>query len=230
MSTSTRVTRLGITNSQTELRLHVRHDFQARILECSQAIRVEDQMFLKFFWHKCLKTCKLDLVVQLVLHLLLVARHVRLQAFDHRSELHKRAPSERDDRAQKVSFPSSCRRIMSLLQSPPCLQRVLPRVGDNVIRLITRESHERCMHLLQHKLQVLYSSVLVRNSRSIAVAVISAGCSAAHSNIISDSLITPAKNASVFFDHCWKSSSRPGNSFGRSRPFTSMRLGVSFRT
>ena len=48
MSTSTRVTRLGITNSQTELRLLVRHDFQARILEYSQAIRVEDQMFLKF--------------------------------------------------------------------------------------------------------------------------------------------------------------------------------------
>ena len=48
-------------------------------------------------------------------------------------------------------------------------------------------------------------------------------CSAAHSNIISDSLITPTKNASVFFDHCWKSSSLPENSFGRPRPFTSMR-------
>ena len=31
-------------------------------------------------------------------------------------------------------------------------------------------------------------------------------------------------------DHCWKSSSRPVNSFGRPRPFTSMRLGVSFLT
>ena len=47
------------------------------------------------------------------------------------------------------------------LQSPPCLQRVLPRVGDNVIRLITRESHECCVHLLQHKLQVLHSTFLV---------------------------------------------------------------------
>ena len=41
-----------------------------------------------------------------------------------------------------------------------------------------------------------------RNSRSMAVVVISVVCSAAHSNIISDSLITPPKNASVFFDHC----------------------------
>ena len=93
------------------------------------------------------------------------------------------------------------------------------------------------MHLLQHKLQVLHSSVLVRIcqqeleiDRSIAVIVISFGCSAAHYNIISDSMITPAKNASIFFDHCWKSSSRPVNSFRRPRPFTSMRLGVSFRT
>ena len=67
----------------------------------------------------------------------------------------------------------------------------LPRVGDNVISLVTRESYERCMHLLQHELQVLHS-----------VVVISIVCSAPHSNIISDSLITPAKNASVFFDYC----------------------------
>ena len=109
------------------------------------------------------------------------------------------------------------------LQSPPCLQRILPRIGDSVVRLTTRESHECRAHLLQHKLQVLHSSVLVRvrrkNSRSIAVVVISVGCSAAHSNIISDSLIIPAKNASVFLDHCWKSSSGPVNSFGRPRPF-----------
>ena len=40
--------------------------------------------------------------------------------------------------------------IVSLLQPPP---------------FTTRESHERCVHLLQHKLQVLYSSLLVRRSR-----------------------------------------------------------------
>ena len=58
-----------------------------------------------------------------------------------------------------------------------------------------------------------------KNSSSIAVVVISVGCSAVHSNVISDSLITPAKNASVFFDLCWKSSSRPANPFARPRPF-----------
>ena len=67
------------------------------------------------------------------------------------------------------------------------------------------------------------------NSRSIAVVVISVGCSAAHSKIISDSLITQVKNASVFFDHCWKSSSQPVRTpLGVRGPFTSMRLGVSF--
>ena len=49
---------------------------------------------------------------------------------------------------RRVSFSSSRRRIISLLQSPPRLQRILSRVGDNVVRLITRESHECCVHLL----------------------------------------------------------------------------------
>ena len=128
-----------------------------------------------------------------------------LPAFDPHLEFQKRAPSRRNDRAQKVSFSSSCRRIISLPQSPPCLQRILPRVGDNVIRLITRESHECCVH--SRFCTPLSSFVSVgKNSRSIALVVISVGCSAAHSNIISDSLISPAKNASVFFDHCCKSS------------------------
>ena len=69
-----------------------------------------------------------------------------------------------------------------------------------------------------------------RNSRLMSSVAMSVVCSAAHSNIISDSLITPAKNASVLFDHRWKSSSLPENSFGRPKPFTSMRLGVSFGT
>ena len=81
--------------------------------------------------------------------LLLVARHVGFPAFCPRLKFQKRAPSRRNE---KVSFPSSCRRIISLLQSSPCLQRVLPRVGDKVVRLMTRESHECCVHLLQHKL------------------------------------------------------------------------------
>ena len=56
-------------------------------------------------------------------------------------------------------FVSFCRRIISLLQSLPCLQRILPRVGDNVIRLLTCESPDCCVHLLQHKLEILHSSV-----------------------------------------------------------------------
>ena len=169
-----------------------------------------------------------------VLHRLLVARHVGLPAFDPRLGFQKRAPSRRNDHAQKVSFSSSCRRIISLLQSPPCLQRILLQVGDNVIRLITVRAMSAvciCCSTNIRFCSPLSSFVSVgKNSKSIAVVVISVGCSAAHSNIISDSLITPAKKASVFFDHCWKSSSRPVNSFGRPRPFTSMRLGVSFRT
>ena len=162
VSTSTRVTRLGITNFRTELRLHVRHDVQACILDCSQAIWEKYQMFFKLLRHHWLKTSKLDLVVQLVHH---VARHVGLPAFDPGLEFQKRALARRSDRSQNVSSPSSCRRIISLLQSPPCLQRILPRVGDNVVRLVTRESHECCVHLLQHKLQVMNSSVHIRFTR-----------------------------------------------------------------
>ena len=62
--------------SSTKLPLHIRHDFQARILDCSQAVRVEYSEFLQFFGHQRLQTSELDLIVQLILHLLLVARHV----------------------------------------------------------------------------------------------------------------------------------------------------------
>ena len=108
---------------------------------------------------------QLDLVVHLALQLLLVARHIGLPAFNSRLEFQKRAASRRNDRAKKVSLPSSGGKIISFLQPPPCLQWVLPRVGNNVIRLVTRERHKGCMHLLQHKLQVLYSSLLVRRRR-----------------------------------------------------------------
>ena len=99
-------------------------------------------MLLKLLRHQSLETRTLDPVVQLILHLLLVARHVGLSALGTRLKFKKRASSRRNDRAQKVSFSSSCCRIISLLQSSPRLQWILPRVGDNVIRFITRESHE----------------------------------------------------------------------------------------
>ena len=62
-----------------------------------------------------LKPSKLDLFVHLVLHLLLVAGHMGLPAFDHHLKVHKRAPSKRNDRAQKGLVSSSPRRIISLL-------------------------------------------------------------------------------------------------------------------
>ena len=102
---------------------------------------------------------------------------------------------------ETVSLPSSCCKIVALLQSSPCLQRALPRVGNNVVRLVTRESHKCCMHLLQNERQVCtprsWFVAVGRNSRSMSSVLISVTCSAAHSNIISDSLITSAKNASV---------------------------------
>ena len=55
--------------------------------------------------------------------------------------------------------------VGSYRQSPPRLQRIFPRVGDNVVRLITRERHECFVSLLQHNVQVLHSSVLVRVRR-----------------------------------------------------------------
>ena len=77
----------------------------------------------------------------------LYVRHVGFSSFDPRLNFQKRAPSKRNDRSQQVSC-SSCRRIMAFLQSPPSLQRVLPRVGNSVTCPITREIHERCVHLL----------------------------------------------------------------------------------
>ena len=67
-----------------------------------------------------------------------------LRQVGSRLNFQKSASSRRNYRFHKVSFSSSCRRIISLLYSPPCLQRVLPRVGDNVIRFTTRESLECC--------------------------------------------------------------------------------------
>ena len=121
-------------------------------------------MFLQFSKHQCLKTRERDLIAKLVLQLFLIPRHVGFSSFDPRFQLQKRAPSSTDDRPQKLSFPSSCRRIVSFLQSSPCLQRVPPRVGDNVLRFTTRVCHECCMHLLQHELQVR-ATIHVRHCR-----------------------------------------------------------------
>ena len=168
-------------------------------------IGVENLVLLKILQHQRFQASQLDLVVHLALQLLLVARHTGLPAFNSRVEFQKRTTSQRSDCAKNIPLPSSGGEVISFLQSSPRLQWVLPRLGNNVVRLLTRESHKRCMHLLQNVLQVLYSSLLVRLRRQkftvdecCRVFVV---CSAAHSNIISDSLITPAKNASIFSDH-----------------------------
>ena len=108
----------------------------------------------------------------------------------------------------------SGRMVLSLLHLPPM---VLPRNGNNVVRLVTRESYQRCFHLLQHKLQILYSSFLVRHDRQkFPIDELCRDFPRLFTcPLISDSLITQTKNASVFCDFCWKSSSLPENSFGR---------------
>ena len=77
---------------------------------------------------------------------------------------------------------------------------VLPRVGDNVVGLTAHEGHESYVHLLQHKLQVKHTSLNVRRCRrELQLNVLWRDfltCSADHCNMTSDSLITPAKNAS----------------------------------
>ena len=75
------------------------------------------------------RRCQLDLAIHLILQHLLAARHVGLPAFNPCLEFQNRAPSQRNDRSQEVSFPSSFCRSISLLQPPPCLPRVFPRVG-----------------------------------------------------------------------------------------------------
>ena len=111
----------------------------------------------------------------------LIARHTRFPSVDLRLKFQKRAPSRRNDRSQQVYFSSSCRRITAFLQSSPCLQRVLPRVGGTVSCLTTRKSHECCGELLQNKLQVLNSSFHIRHSRQEFQ--------------IDGSLLTPAKES-----------------------------------
>ena len=141
--------------------------------------------------------------------------------------------SRKNDHTHKVSFSSSCHRIISLLQSPPCLHWILPRVGDNVTRLIAREGHNR-VHLLHHKLQVLHSSVLFRirrqeleiNRRRRDFRRLLSGPLQHHLRLLDHT----GEESLRLLRPCWKSSSKPVNSLGRPRPFTSMRLGASFRT
>ena len=145
-------------------------------------------------------------LVQLVLQLFLTARHVGFPSFDPRLKFQERAPPKRNDRAKESSLSSSCRKVVSFSTGSPCLQRVLPRVVDIEICVKTRESHECCVHLLQQELQMKHTWLHVRCSQQEFK--IDEFCRdfrrppSRPLSSISDYLITPAKNASVFFDHC----------------------------
>ena len=174
LSSSYCVTWLGITDPQTKLRLNIRHDFQAHILKGSHAIRVEHQMFLQFFTNAS-RPASFISSSKVSFDFFHCATR-RIPIVRSRMKCQKRAPSRRHDRSQQVS----CCRIVTFLQSSPCLQRVLPQFGDSVVRLTL----VRAMSAV---------SICCKNSRSMAVLMISVDCSAVHSNIISDSLTTPDK-------------------------------------
>ena len=88
--------------------------------------------------------------------LFLAARHVGFPSFDPGLEFQQRASSRRNDRAKQIPLSPSCRRVVSA---------VFPRVGDNVMSLINRESLECCVHLLQRELLVMCSALPARSSR-----------------------------------------------------------------
>ena len=96
----------------------------------SQAIGVENQVLLKLLRHQHFQASQLDL---------LVARHIGLPAFNSRSSRREHRPREMIVRGRFRFLPPVVG--SSFLQPPPCLQWVLPRVGNNVIRLVTGESH-----------------------------------------------------------------------------------------
>ena len=91
------------------------------------------------------------------------AQHVGFPSFDPRLKF-QHLPREIIFRSKFHLIPPVVG-PKTFLQSSPCLQRVLPRVGDNVICSIARESHECCVHLLQHELQVVISSCRIRHNR-----------------------------------------------------------------
>ena len=99
---------------------------------------------------------------------------------------------------------------------------------------VIRESHECCVHLLQHKLQDSHSSVLVRirrqeleiNRRRRDFRRLLSGPLQHHLRLLNHT----SEESLRLLRPLLEVSSRPVKSFGRPRPFTPMRLGVSLRT
>ena len=119
-------------------------------------------MFLRLLWYQRFRS-QLDLIVHLILHI-----------FSHRDRTDQQRSilawsSRREHRSGETTvrrrflFLPHCR-IVSLLHSSPRLQGFFRRVGNIVVRLVTREVRKHCVHLLQNELQVLYSSFLAKKA------------------------------------------------------------------
>ena len=153
---------------QTKLRLHVRHDFQARILEYPQAIRVECHVFLQFFGRQCLQTSKLDLIVECILHLFLIARHW---------DSHRSIPDwsfNREHLPREMIVRSKFRfllpvvgsnRFCSLRHASDVLFRELAKLSfaSQLVR-----ASECCVDLQKHELQIAHTFA-PRSSKSAGV-------------------------------------------------------------
>ena len=154
--------------------------FSNRILLCSPVIRVEHQMFL-FNFLSCGGARRIQIV---------------------RLGVPNMAPSKRIERSKFIFLPpvvGSCR-FCSLRQASNGFFRKLATMSS-ASQLVRAMS---AVHLLQHELQLGFS-LHVRRSRQefeIDELCCHVHCSADHSNIISDSLITLVENTFVFFDHC----------------------------
>ena len=131
----------------------------------------------------------------------------------HFTSLHFTFPSIQNNTIQdittqntQVSFSSSCRRITSILQSSPCLQRffhALPTMLFAKQLATAMKAVCTCYSTNSRSCTPRFTFVTVgASSRSMSSVVIFVTCAAAHSNIISDYLMFPTKNDFVFFDHC----------------------------
>ena len=138
--------------------------FVALPCDVSAAIRVECHVFLQFFRHQRLQTSELDLIVECTLQPCSrsARRRIPYRSIPAWSSNRELLPREMIVR----SFSPYCLRVISCLPSSACLQRVLPRVCDNIISLITCERHECWEHLLQQVIQIVHSFLSPRSSKS----------------------------------------------------------------
>ena len=136
---------------------------EARILKQNFASRASSKVRKRFEWslrcfssssgtNQCLQTSKPDLIAKLVLQLLLVARLVGLPAFDSRLELQKRAPSRKNDRAQKcfVSFLVSSDHIASARHASNGFFRELATMSAMSAVCICCNTNSRVLHSCPH--------------------------------------------------------------------------------